>query len=70
MTLPELLKHARKMQAMNQKQAAAWLRVSQGTISKYENGLLEPTLRDAFKITVIYKPSMSRIFGALMKTEK
>lgn len=70
MTLGELLKQARKGRGLTQSEAAASLQISQGTVSKYENDELEPGLREALKITVIYQLSMARIFGALMKTER
>lgn len=70
MTLGELIKSRRKQARVNQTVVAKHVGVSQGTISKIENGELEPTLRIAFTLCRCLDISMYEIFNALLETKR
>ncbi len=61
--LSERMKLLREEQDIGQKELAALLCCSTGTISNYENGVHEPCLDNAVKIARFYQVSLDYLLG-------
>lgn len=58
---------ARRKKKITQQVAADFLGIQQGTLSKYENGRLEPDIETLCKIAVFYEVSTDWLFGIDIK---
>ncbi len=54
---------ARKKRKITQQIAADFLNIQQGTLSKYENGKLEPDVETICRMAVFYGVSTDWLFG-------
>lgn len=57
------LRAARRKKKITQQVAADFLGIQQGTLSKYENGKLEPDVETICKFAVFYEVSTDWLFG-------
>lgn len=64
------LKILRKKMDIGQKELAAFLNVSVGTISNYENGVHSPDMETLVKIADFYDVSIDRLLGHDIRSDK
>ncbi len=60
-SLPEYLKHLRKLRGYKQKDIASWLHISRQTYSHYETGRIKPSVTVLYNIAQVYGISVDSI---------
>ena len=63
------LKKARKDAGYNQNEVSKLLNISRSSLSKYENGQLEPSLETLAKLAQFYNISANWLLGISLETE-
>ena len=64
----ENLKWLRQMNHLTQEQLALKVSVSRGSITKWENGKIEPTIESIVKLADVFEASVDELLGVKIVT--